>query len=217
MLGAGGHDLSLFTAADELQRALLRDTFDAVVVDKALPVTGGLAMVAWAAETLEAPPPVVIALPGDNKADMVRSLRSGASDVVAATDPGEIVVARIEAAARRARSSVPTERLRTLGPYVVDLLAESIALNDKPVKLTSKEFALARLFFDNLNRPLSRAYLFAHVWGPDYGVDTRTLDMHISRLRSKLVLSPDSGFALQTLFGFGYRMDAFDAEGRRIE
>ena len=68
------------------------------------------------------------------------------------------------------------------------------------------------LLFENIDRPLSRSYLFSRVWGGSIDVETRTIDMHISRLRSKLGLTPESGLVIRTVFGFGYRMDHFEVE-----
>ncbi|MEM6266593.1 MAG: helix-turn-helix domain-containing protein, partial [Pseudomonadota bacterium] len=79
----------------------------------------------------------------------------------------------------------------------------------KPVAVTAKEFDLIELLFQNLDRPLSRGYLFSRVWGGNIEIETRTIDVHISRLRSKLELKPDNGYVIRTVFGFGYRMDAF--------
>ena len=74
----------------------------------------------------------------------------------------------------------------------------------------AEQTSRARWLFDNLNRPLSRNYIFAQVWNGSPDMETRTLDMHISRVRSKLQLRPQNGFAIQTVFGFGYRMDDYD-------
>jgi DNA-binding response OmpR family regulator len=82
-------------------------------------------------------------------------------------------------------------------------------LNGESIKLTSKEFQLAVLFFENINRPLSRGYIFSQVWSSANDLETRTLDMHMSRVRSKLALRPENGFVIQTVFGFGYRMDTY--------
>ena len=70
-----------------------------------------------------------------------------------------------------------------------------------------KEYNLTRLLFENLNRPLSRGYILQRVWQTSPDVETRTLDMHISRVRAKLNLRPERGFSLKSIFGFGYRLD----------
>jgi hypothetical protein len=80
--------------------------------------------------------------------------------------------------------------------------------------MTPKEFQLAMILFNNLARPLSREYLLRRVWGQRPDLETRTLDAHVSRLRSKLHLRPANGFRLTTVYGFGYRLEACDPRGR---
>lgn len=80
--------------------------------------------------------------------------------------------------------------------------------------LTPKEFQLATILFNNLARPLSREYLLRRVWGQRPDLETRTLDAHVSRLRSKLRLRPANGFRLTTVYGFGYRLEACDPQGQ---
>ena len=73
--------------------------------------------------------------------------------------------------------------------------------------LTDKEFQLALTLFRNLNRPMSRPHLLEAVWGRNPDLPTRTLDVHISRLRLRLGLTPERGFRLSPIHGFGYRLE----------
>ena len=79
--------------------------------------------------------------------------------------------------------------------------------NGKLVTLTQKEFAVALLFFRNLNRPLSRAYLRESVWPREADLPSRTIDTHVSRVRTKLELHPEHGFRLIPVYSFGYRLE----------
>jgi DNA-binding response OmpR family regulator len=80
-------------------------------------------------------------------------------------------------------------------------------VNDIPVDMTHKEFSLALLLFNNLGRPLSRAYILESVWSRDIEIPTRTIDTHISRVRSKLALVPANGYRLAPVYSYGYRLE----------
>ena len=96
-------------------------------------------------------------------------------------------------------------------------MEKSIGVKGKEAKVTAKEFDLIDLFFQNLHRPLSRGYLFSRVWGGNAEMETRTIDVHISRLRAKLDLNPENGFVIRTVFGFGYRMDEYIDEDKSAQ
>lgn len=200
--------VDVFNDGAALKRALLRDTYDAVLLDWNMPGLTGFEIVQWAAASLPDAPPLLMMTSRSDEGDIVAALEAGASDYILKPASGPVVRARILAAAReRARAS--QQQALTCGNYVIDSVQQSISLNGEPVRLTMKEFQLAALLFDNLDRPLSRTYLLAEVWSADAGVETRTLDMHVSRIRSKLALRPENNFVLQTVFGFGYRLSRY--------
>lgn len=218
-LESSGHSFETFRNGKDLLVALRRETYDVVLVDWNMPGATGPEVVAWGNETLEQPPAFILITSRSDKGDIVKGLEQGASDYIVKPESEEVILARIEAAARRNGKNTKPDRFQTYGRYKVDRLNEVIEHDGEPVKLTSKEFKVAALFFDNLNRPLSRSYIFSQIWGNMGDIATRTLDMHVSRVRSKLELRPHNGFAIQTVFGFGYRMDAFfdDAESKATE
>ncbi len=83
-------------------------------------------------------------------------------------------------------------------------------MTPKQLRMTAKEFELADLFFRNRDRTLSRNYIMETIWRTNAALATRTLDMHISRVRSKLDLKPENGFRIFTVFGYGYRLESMD-------
>ena len=91
------------------------------------------------------------------------------------------------------------------GAYKFETRAGRITINDEPVEMTQKEFDLALLLFRNLGRPLSRAYILEAVWSRDVDIPSRTMDTHISRVRSKLELRPENGYRLAPVYSYGYR------------
>lgn len=207
-----GHDVDCFSNGIDLVNALQRETYDVALIDWNMPGKSGLEVVQWAAANLAVPPATILLTSRKEKDDIVRGLEAGATDYIVKPESDAVIRARVEAAARRSATN-EQERVQWRGGYCVDRLDRSITLHGEAVQLTAKEFDLAKLFFENLDRPLSRGYLFSRVWGGQAELETRTIDMHISRLRSKLKLTPENGFVIRTVFGFGYRMDQY-AEGQ---
>jgi DNA-binding response OmpR family regulator len=200
------HQFEAFRGGTELLTSLKRETYDVVLIDWNMPGRTGLEVIEWATQSLDNPPAFIMLTSRSDKADVVRGLEAGAIDYVVKPETKEVIFARIEAASRRIRPP-EIDRHSVFGDYSIDRLLRKISWHGEEVKLTAKETELATLFFDNLNRPLSRAYIFGQVWGGVPDVESRTLDIHVSRIRSKLSLRPPNGFAIQTVFGFGYRMD----------
>ena len=171
-----------------------------------MPGRTGLELVKWATTSLQKPPAFIMLTSRSDKSDVVLGLEAGAIDYVVKPESEDVILARIEAAARRMKDTT-ADRFAKFGDYEIDRVTRQISHDGESLSLTNKEAELAILFFENLNRPLSRAYIFGEVWGSVPEVESRTLDLHVSRIRSKLELRPKHGFAIQTVFGFGYRMD----------
>lgn len=206
-LRASGIDCSLYSSGEELLAALRRETFDLLLLDWNMMGMSGMKVLAWARENLDPPPPVIMLTNRDRKEDIVFALDAGAADYIRKPEEPEIVRARIRAALRDRRKELP-EPSDAFGGFAFDAITRSVRFEDEVIELRQKEYALARLLFENLNRPLSRSYILQKVWQSSPDIETRTLDVHISRLRAKLKLRPERGFALQTIFGFGYRLDS---------
>ncbi len=210
-LRKSGMDCSLYSSGEDLVAALRRETFDVLLLDWNMLGMSGLKVLAWARENLQPAPPVIMLTNRDRKEDIVFALDAGAADYIKKPEDAEVVRARIRAALRRDAPKV-VEQAANYGAYSFDHLSQTVRFGDDLIELRQKEFRLARLLFENLNRPLSRSYLLQKVWNSSPDVETRTLDVHISRLRAKLNLRPERGYALQTIFGFGYRLDSYRAE-----
>lgn len=212
MVRKAGHIVDEFTNGQDVQKALQRDTYDVVLLDWNMPGRTGFEVLEWVARNIEFPPPIILLTSRQEKSDIVAGLEAGAVDYIVKPESEEVIRARIEAAARRTAVKEVREKAE-FGPFVVDQSTRTISRDGAPVTLTAKEYDLALLLFDNIDRPLSRSYLFSRVWGGNIDVETRTIDMHVSRLRSKLGLTPESGLVIRTVFGFGYRMDHFEVDG----
>lgn len=210
VLEQAGHDFDAYADGKSCMKALTRETYDAVLLDWNMPGATGLEVVEWAQRELPAPPAIILMTSRSGANEVVRGLEAGAADYIVKPESDAVILARIDAATRKSGSNTPKAASETFGDFTFDSSLEMVTFKGKEIELTSKEFALALLFFRNLNRPLSRSYLFQKIWGISPDTETRTLDVHISRVRTKLDLRPQNGFSIQTVFGFGYRMDQHD-------
>ncbi|HMS20375.1 response regulator transcription factor [uncultured Sphingorhabdus sp.] len=211
-LGPAGYPCVRFSNGRDLITALARETFDLVLVDWNMPEQSGMEVVYWARRNLNPCPPIIMMTTRSSGDDVVRGLEAGADDYIIKPETHSVVLARVRSALRRAKPQQPVERFYSTGGFDFDRSTNTVNVRGKDVTLTPKEFALAELFFENRHRPLSRGYILQAVWNSVADLPTRTLDMHVSRVRSKLMLKPEHGFRLQTVFGFGYRFEQFGIE-----
>lgn len=205
-----GHICAKFGDGERLSAALLRDTFDLVMLDWNMPGKSGLQVIEWMQSTVENPPPVIMLTARTAKRDVTDALNAGADDYICKPEEESVIAARIAAVLRRANGSASMDKIVEYGGYRLDRMAQIIRHDGADIVLTAKEFELADLLFRNRDRTLSRAYIMETIWRTSADLATRTLDMHISRIRSKLNLRPENGFRIFTVFGYGYRLETTD-------
>ena len=153
--------------------------------------------------------PVIMLTAKDSEIDKVVGLELGADDYVTKPFSARELVARIRAVLRR-RGDIATEPASTAlsgGPVRMDLDAHVVTVTGQPVPLPPKEFELLELLLRNAGRVLTRAQIIDQVWGGDYVGDTRTLDVHVKRLRAKIEPDPTTPRHLVTVRGFGYKFE----------
>lgn len=167
----------------------------------------GLETIAWARENLPSRPPVLLLTSRSAEADVVTGLNAGADDYVVKPVQPEVLLARVNALLRRSYPDRPAGGLETFGDYGFNLPAETVTVGGEVLSLTAKEFGLALLLFRNTHRALSRSHILEAVWGRNPNLPTRTLDVHISRIRAKLNLRPANGFRLVPVYSYGYRLE----------
>lgn len=209
-LAEAGHTCEVFVDGQLLIRALHRGTYDILILDWNVPGLSGLEIIEWARANLDLPPPLLMLTSRSAEEDIVKGLAAGADDYVIKPVAPSVLKARVKALARRAYPAV-LSGIETYGCYRFDTRAETVELAGAPVALTAKEFALALLLFRNMHRALARAYIFESLWGRNPNLPTRTLDVHISNVRTKLHLRPDNGFKLVPIYAYGYRLEALAA------
>jgi two-component system alkaline phosphatase synthesis response regulator PhoP len=179
---------------------------DLVVLDLMLPGMDGLLVCqALRQDPSTAAIPVLMLTARGEESDRIRGLELGADDYVVKPFSPKEVVARVAALLRRVDrpAAAPGGRLRH-GPITIDLEQHLVRINETEVRLTAKEFLLLQYLIEHRGRVLSRDLLLTDVWGYQYTGGTRTVDVHIRRLREKI---PLLATALTTIKQFGYRLD----------
>jgi two-component system response regulator RegX3 len=176
-----------------------------VLLDLMLPQLAGLDVLR--AMRGESTVPIVIVTAKDGEADKVAGLELGADDYVTKPFSMRELVSRVRAQLRRAGMAVPAGPVQVLtgGPVEMDVERHEVLIRGEEVKLPPKEFELLETFLLRRGRLLSRDYLIAEVWGADYFGDTKTLDVHVKRLRQKIEEDPHHPAHLITIRGLGYR------------
>ncbi len=208
-----GHVAVSFTDGNMLSQALVRETFDLLILDWNIPGKDGLAILQWMKTSLPERPPVIMMTNRSAKQDISDALNNGADDYITKPEDRSVVAARINAMLRRNAGTGAFDAQATYGKYMLNRIEQTVTINGKTIALTAKEFELADLFFRNADRTLSRNYIMEAIWRTTAALATRTLDMHISRVRAKLDLQPENGFRIFTVFGYGYRLESIAQSG----
>lgn len=156
--------------------------------------------------------PVIMVTARDSEIDKVVGLELGADDYVTKPYSSRELIARIRAVLRRGAGEEPDNGNETAvleaGPVRMDVDRHTVQVNGKAVTLPLKEFDLLEYLLRNSGRVLTRGQLIDRVWGADYVGDTKTLDVHVKRLRSKIESDPAKPEHLVTVRGLGYKLEA---------
>jgi DNA-binding response OmpR family regulator len=157
-------------------------------------------------DSLPATVPIFCLFRGGDEEALVATLAAGADGYALKPIRRMDLVLRLRVLLRQAYpSSIKEERLH-FGAYVFETRRKRITRAGEPFTVTNNEFDLALLLFRHLGRPLSRAFLMEEVWRSEPGQQSRTLDTHMSRVRTKLHLVPAHGYRLAMIYGYGYQM-----------
>ena len=177
---------------------------DLVLLDVMLPGLTGLEVCrALRADVATAAIPIIMLTARTDEADRVAGLEMGADDYISKPFSPNELLARIKALMRRSNRADTKETTLRLGPIVIDLDSHTVSHEGQEVKLTAKEFLLLQYLLEHPGRVLSRDLLLSDVWGYRYTGGTRTVDVHVRRLREKLPVLVD---ALVTIKQFGYKL-----------
>jgi two-component system, OmpR family, response regulator RegX3 len=201
-----GHDVHTFSLSRALQRFAARESVDLFVLDWMVPDMTGTAFLKWLREERQNQTPAIFVTSRESEDDIVAGLAAGADDYLVKPVKQRILLARIDAVMRR-YNTADTESPPEVSPYMIEIGGKRIRLGAEELSVTEKEFDLALFLFRNVGRLLSRGHLLEAVWGRNPDLATRTVDTHISRVRSKLRLRPENGFRLMPTYNFGYRLE----------
>jgi len=200
----GDIEVELAASGDAALKACTEQPPDLVVLDLNLPVLSGLEVCRILRQrAATATVPIIMLTARTSEGDRVTGLDSGADDYVTKPFSVRELAARVRAALRRGRSAETPAATTYQGTHLTaDFDAVSVQVDGVSIKLTRREFELLRYLVDNRNRVLSRDRLLERVWGYDRFIETRSVDVHVGRLRAKLGAA---GKQIETVVGLGYR------------
>lgn len=205
-LHEAGHSVMHKADGKTFLKAFKADIFDLAILDWELPDQTGIDVLRQLRVVQQQNLPVFFTTQRDAEEDIVNALSNGADDYLIKPLRKAELLARLEATRRRAGIEGPEDILR-IANIEVDTLKHEIRVGGAPIKATLKEFGIALELLKNEGQVLSREYLLKQVWGVNADINTRTVDMHVSRVRRNLNITPDMGYRITTIFQHGYRLE----------
>jgi two-component system response regulator RegX3 len=205
MLRKEGFEVGLAATGPDALIEFDRAGADIVLLDLMLPGLPGTEVCRRIRQTSNVP--VIMVSAKDDEVDKVVGLELGADDYITKPYSPRELVARIRAVLRRGAEPDLAPQTLEVGPVRMDVERHTVTVDGTDVRLPLKEFELLEMFLRNPGRVLTRGQLIDRVWGSDYVGDTKTLDVHVKRLRSKLEADPAEPKLLTTVRGLGYKLD----------
>ncbi|HUS20787.1 MAG TPA: response regulator transcription factor [Aeromicrobium sp.] len=201
-----GFDVAVAETGPDALAEFERAGADIILLDLMLPGLSGTEVCRHIRQTSAVP--IIMVSAKDTEVDKVVGLELGADDYVTKPYSPRELVARIRAVLRR---GVPEEfdddSTLEAGRIRMDVERHLVTVDGEKIQLPLKEFELLEYFLRNVGRVLTRGQLIDRVWGADYVGDTKTLDVHVKRLRSKIEADPANPIMLTTVRGLGYKLD----------
>jgi two-component system, OmpR family, response regulator RegX3 len=205
MLRKEGYDVAIAADGNSAIAEFERNGADIVLLDLMLPGLPGTEVCRQIRQTSSVP--VIMVSAKDDEVDKVVGLELGADDYVTKPYSPRELVARIRAVLRRGQEPDLLPDTLEAGPVRMDVERHVVTVDGAEQRLPLKEFELLEMFLRNPGRVLTRGQLIDRVWGSDYVGDTKTLDVHVKRLRAKLEPDPSEPKYLVTVRGLGYKLD----------
>ncbi|MFM2175800.1 MAG: hypothetical protein RLZZ527_876 [Actinomycetota bacterium] len=207
LLGKEGFTVVTAMTGTEALRKFEQGGIDLILLDLMIPEVSGTEVCRQIRAKSKVP--IIMLTAKDSEVDKVVGLEIGADDYVTKPYSARELVARINAVLRRNHSEAGAsdQGVIVAGGIRMDIDRHQVSVNGIPVSLPLKEFELLEFLMRNAGRVLTRIQLIDRVWGSDYVGDTKTLDVHIKRLRAKIESDPANPKIIQTVRGLGYKME----------
>jgi DNA-binding response OmpR family regulator len=203
-LQRAGFEADMVSSGSDVLPRIRKAPPDLLLLDLMLPGLDGLEVCrAVRSNALTAGIPIIMVTAKGEETDRIVGLELGADDYITKPFSPNEVIARIRALLRRAQRTGPADGRLTYGPLSVDVDRHLVRIDGREVKLTAKEFLLLQYLMQHRGRVLSRDLLLSDVWGYSYTGGTRTVDVHVRRLREKVPFLTD---AIVTVKQFGYKL-----------
>lgn len=209
LLGKEGFETVVAEDGRQALDTFAREGADLILLDLMIPEVSGVEV----CRTIRASSnvPIIMLTAKDAEIDKVVGLELGADDYVTKPYSSRELIARIKAVLRRGSNdegSIQEQDTMEVGPVKLNTGKHQVFVNGAPTSLPLKEFELLEFLMRNSGRVLTRSQLIDRVWGGDYYGDTKTLDVHIKRLRAKIEADPANPVLIQTIRGLGYKLEA---------
>ena len=208
VLGKEGFEVIVADTGDGAIAAFDKSGADLVLLDLMLPGLSGTEVCKQLRSRSDVP--IIMLTAKDTEVDKVVGLELGADDYVVKPYSKAELVARIKAVLRRNNADAFVNQGGSIsaGPVVIDVERHQVSINGENIALPLKEFELLEFLVRNSGRVLTRTQLIDRVWGSDYFGDTKTLDVHVKRLRAKIEKDPANPVYIQTIRGLGYKFES---------
>ncbi|MFM2103753.1 MAG: hypothetical protein RL740_840 [Actinomycetota bacterium] len=209
LLGREGYVVEVAEDGNEALAKFEKSGADLVLLDLMLPGLNGTEVCRQIRATSNVP--IIMLTAKDDEVDIVVGLELGADDYITKPYVKQVLLARIRAVLRRGAEFSATQgesRVVEVGAVKLDAERHIVTFSGVAISMPLKEFELLEYLMRNAGRVLTREQLIDRIWGSDYVGDTKTLDVHIKRLRSKFEKDPANPELIQTVRGLGYKMEA---------
>ena len=207
LLGKEGYEVAVAATGTDAIKQFSENGADLILLDLMIPEISGVEVCKSIRTTSQVP--IIMLTAKDSEIDKVVGLELGADDYVTKPYSSRELIARIKAVLRRGSSEdvAPENGILTVAGIRLDVGKHQVTVNGALISLPLKEFELLEFLMRNSGRVLTRTQLIDRIWGGDYYGDTKTLDVHIKRLRSKVEADPANPVLIQTIRGLGYKLE----------
>jgi two-component system response regulator RegX3 len=208
LLGKEGYEVDVAETGSDAIKKFNENGADLILLDLMIPEISGVEVCKTIRTTSQVP--IIMLTAKDSEIDKVVGLELGADDYVTKPYSSRELIARIKAVLRRGSAEdVSTEHgIHLVAGIRLDTGKHQVTVNGALISLPLKEFELLEFLMRNSGRVLTRTQLIDRIWGGDYYGDTKTLDVHIKRLRSKIEADPANPVLIQTIRGLGYKLES---------